>query len=162
MVYNSNAKAPRKIAVSVKLSGNVQELKSHLSKSVNIAVERLVILLAYEDGDHSSLKDDVMVDGIPEMEDCLLALEIPEDSCVKSMPGVTINNNNINNNDNNQVEPRKAEVDGLTANFKYRSSLIENKEAVQETIAIVVTNVEIKGNHYRRYFLKSMIYLIDL
>ena len=130
-------------------SGTVRDLRSIVSKRINVSEERLILLLAYDDGDHSSLHDESMIDAIPEMDNCLFALEAPSENDVKVMPGTRFFRSE------KPAEPTSSNdasshVDGLAANFSKRVQPCA-VAGEKNTIAVIVTNCELKDRRSRRY-----------
>ena len=149
VLCNSYKESPIKIGVSVPYSGTVRDLRSIVSKRINIPEKRLILSLAYDDGDHCSLHDESMIDAIPELDNCLFALEVPSEDDVKFLPGTrTLGaTNRVEPLSSNETE---SHADGLAANFNQRiksCGIIEDKN----TIVVIVTNCELKDRRSRRY-----------
>ena len=146
IVLCSSKECPVKIGVSVPYSGTVRDLRSIISKRVNVAEDRLILSLVYNDGDHCSLHDESMIDSIPEMDDCLFALEVPSEDDVKALSGTVPTAKPVEStaDDGNPV------ADGLTANFRRRIKTCGMKDETN-TIALVVANCEVKDRSSRRY-----------
>lgn len=147
---------PVKIGVSVSHSGTVRDLRSIISQKINVAENRLILLMAYDDGDHCSLHDENLIDSIPELDDCLFALEVPADNDVRylpaSKPTCTVDASSVDAsklNDAKNLNEAKSHVDGLAANFTKRFK--SNVKEETRTIVVVVTNVELKERRTRRY-----------
>ena len=154
MIYPSNNKPPSKFGVSVPHFGTVKDLKARASKVVDIPEDRLILALAYEDGDHCSLHDESMVDSIPELDDCLFAIQAPPRDAVKSLP-VAASTEKCTSEGQKSTEAVRtpqpqAAVDGLAANFQNRMHLPLLRDGDNDSVIIVVTNVEVKGKRYRR------------
>ena len=126
------------------LCGTVVDLKTAVSTHVNIPQVNLILTLSYDDGDHSSLRDDSKVDGIPEMDNCIFAIEVPGMEQVKSLLGVTSNSKSIS------PPAPQAKVDGLAVNFQNRMNLLSSVDQNDDTILVLVTNVEVKKGRFRR------------
>ena len=144
---------PVKIGVSVPYSGTVRDLRSIVSKTINVAAEQLILSQAYDDGDHCSLHDESMIDAIPEVDDCLFALEAPSQDEVKYLPGSKPNCKTDACTvaaEHFKPDEGKSPVDGLAANFRQRVKSCATKEE-KNTIVVVVTNVELKDRRTRRY-----------
>ena len=130
-------------------SGTVRDLRSIVSKRINIPQERLIISLAYDDGDLCSLHEESMIDAIPEIDNSLFALEIPSEDDVKFLPGTrsfgaTSRAETVPSNET------ESHTDGLAANFSQRiksCAITEDKN----TIVVIVTNCELKDRRSRRY-----------
>eukprot|EP00794_Sanderia_malayensis_P008895 gene8895-9846_t len=171
MVYNSNSQhqPARKFAVSVEVHGTVRDLKQRIATCVDIAEEKLIVCLAYDDGDHCSLRDNSFLDAIPEMDNCLFAFEVPGKDCTKPLPCTTITTattvsvtattaNGHTSHSNSTVASGNAAtastaiggaVDGLAASFNNRAGLVSVND--DPSILIIVTNVELKGRLSKRF-----------
>ena len=159
MIYPGNSKPPSKFGVSVPHCGTVRDLKATASKIVNVPEDRLILALAYEDGDHCSLHDESMVDSIPEMDDCLFVIQAPPRDALKSLPGAASTQKCTSEGQKSTEAVRtpqpQAAVDGLAANFQNRMHLPLLRDGDNDSVIIVVTNVEVKGKRYRRLVLKK-------
>lgn len=162
MIYPGNSKPPSKFGVSVPHCGTVRDLKATASKLVDIPEDRLILALVYEDGDQCSLHDESMVDSIPEMDDCLFVIQAPPRDALKSLPEATSTEKSASEGQKLTETARtpqpKAAVDGLAANFQNRMQLPLLRDGDNDSVIIVVTNVELKGKRYRR-LVKSWLFL---
>lgn len=152
IIRNSKHDTPTKIGVNVPYSGTVRDLRRIISNSVQIAEERLILSLVYVDGDHCSLHNENMIDSIPEMDDCLFALEVPPDDDVKCLPG----SKSISSTDASSIDALKTTatestfVDGLAANYSKRMRSTSVTKEEKNTVVVVVTNVEVKDRRTQR------------
>ena len=146
ILCSSYKESPVKIGVSVPYSGTVRDLRSIVSKKVNVSEDRLILSLVYNDGDHCSLHDESMIESIPEMDDCLFALEVPTEDDVKSLSGTVPATKPVEST----ADEGNPVADGLTATFIRRIKTCGITDETN-TIALVVTNCEVKERSSRRY-----------
>jgi len=145
VLCSSYEESPVKIGVSVPYSGTVRDLRSIVSKKVNVSEDRLILSLVYNDGDHCSLHDESMIESIPEMDDCLFALEVPTEDDVKSLSGTVPATKPVEST----ADEGNPVADGLTATFRRRIKTCGITDETN-TIALVVTNCEVKERSSRR------------